>query len=248
LTEGAISAPGYSVSPYNRIQTSEFSWAPDGGSIAFVSKRNGFSNIWLVSVEGGSGSELMISKNADENTLFYSPVWSADGSKLAYCSKIRGPAADEATKNVFSVIDVNTREEKQVAVLNSLTRLIGWTELDKGFVIAEASKFAGLPPEVDLVEVNVETGKIKDIAKLKDTYYYNISLSHDKRSIAYVAHMEGIDNVWTISSGGGNAKKLSSNNDPNRYYSSLSWSPDSGGIYFGKQTRYSLLSMLTNFQ
>ena len=48
LADGGIPSIGYSVSPYNRIQTTNFTWSPDGKRIAYLSNRNGFSNIWLV--------------------------------------------------------------------------------------------------------------------------------------------------------------------------------------------------------
>ena len=47
---------------------------------------------------------------------------------------------------------------------------------------------------------------------------------------------------------GGPAKKLSANGDQNLYFSSLSWSPDGRTIYFGKQSRRSLLAMIANFE
>jgi len=46
---------------------------------------------------------------------------------------------------------------------------------------------------------------------------------------------------------GGEAKKLTANNDSRLYFSSLAWSPAINSIFFGKQSRYSLLSMINNF-
>lgn len=248
LTEGSISSPGYSVSPYNRIQSSVFSWSPNGDSIAYVSNRNGFSNVWQVKVSDSGNVESMITNNADESRLLYCPVWSSDGSKLAFYSRSQGQAANVSAEHVYSTIDVKTKDERKIAKSDSLTRLIGWTEADKGLLIAAASKFAGLPPEVELFEINAETGAKREIIKLENCYYYNIKLSNGGKSIAFVAHSDEKDDVWTFELGGGKPKKLTNNNDPNLYFSSLSWSPDMRAIYFGKQTRYSLLSMLTNFK
>jgi hypothetical protein len=42
--------------------------------------------------------------------------------------------------------------------------------------------------------------------------------------------------------------RLTVNNDPQLYFSTLAWSPDSRAIYYGKQSRFSLLSMISNFK
>jgi Tol biopolymer transport system component len=80
------------------------------------------------------------------------------------------------------------------------------------------------------------------------TYLYNIHLSADKKTLAFTSRQGGKDNVWAIPANGGEAKRLTANNDLILYFSSLSWSPDSRTIYFGKQSRHSLLSMITNFK
>jgi hypothetical protein len=44
--------------------------------------------------------------------------------------------------------------------------------------------------------------------------------------------------------GGGAAKKVTSNNDARLFLSSITWSPDGKNIYFGKQNRFSMISMI----
>ena len=67
--------------------------------------------------------------------------------------------------------------------------------------------------------------------------------------LAYVSNRDGKDNIWLMRlMAGGEARKITSNNDNRLYFSTLAWSPDNRAIYFGKQTRYSLLSMVTNFK
>ena len=83
---------------------------------------------------------------------------------------------------------------------------------------------------------------------MKRTYYYNIQLSPDKTKLAFVSNTEGKDNVWIANNRGTDPKQITNNNDANLYFSSLSWSADGNAIFFGRQTRYSLLSMITNFQ
>jgi Tol biopolymer transport system component len=84
------------------------------------------------------------------------------------------------------------------------------------------------------------------LKQLKSAYLYNIHLSGDGKSIAFVSNRDEKDNVWLLSSSGGDEKQLTNNNDSRLYFSSLSWSRDGNSLFFGKQLRFSLLSMLTN--
>lgn len=61
-------------------------------------------------------------------------------------------------------------------------RLIGFSASGKGLIFATPSKVKGLPPEVDLSEVDIETGKQNSRATLKSVYSYNIFLSQDKKN------------------------------------------------------------------
>ena len=107
---------------------------------------------------------------------------------------------------------------------------------------------AALPSEVFLQSVEVATGKLKQMQTLNDAYLYNVRLAPDKKTMAFTSHREGNDNLWVMPAVGGEPKKITTNNDLRLYFSSLAWSPDSNSIFYGKQLRYSLLSMLTNFQ
>jgi Tol biopolymer transport system component len=128
--------------------------------------------------------------------------------------------------------------------------LIGWSSSGNELLLASVEKGSlnNLQPEVSLINVEIASGKRREIVKLKDTYLYNIHLSPDKKTIAFTAHREEKDNLWLMSVTGGEAKKITANNDSRLYFSSLAWSPDSNSIFFGKQSRYSLLSMLTDFK
>ena len=134
--------------------------------------------------------------------------------------------------------------------MQTFLRLINWTQSGKELLLASTqdSESSGLQTEVLLLRLETETGKTQQIAMLKDAYLYNVHLAPDGKNIAFAARREGIDNLWLIPAAGGAEKKLTNNNDSRLYFSSLAWSPDNNSIFFGKQSRYSLLSMLTNFK
>ncbi len=248
LTTKGIMPVEYTVLPYNRTQTDYFSWSPNGKNIAYVSDDGGQRNIWLVDADGANNTQL--TNNTDANLTLYCPIWSADGKLLAYSSKMNKASADEKEYFNTSVIDLETKIAKTVVQSETFQRLLGWSPLEKSlFLAATYSKNpTGLPPEVRIIEVNLETGEPLQTAKLDAAYLYNIHLSSDKKMLAYVSNKDGKDNIWIARSTGGEARRITSNNDARLYFSTLSWSPDNRAIYFGKQTRYSLLSMVTNFK
>ncbi|HKQ07144.1 MAG TPA: protein kinase [Blastocatellia bacterium] len=247
LTNGGVLAVPLSVMPYNRTQTSDFGWSPDGRRIVYRSKKSGAPNLWLVSADGANDTQ--VTDNRDSNLRYYSPLWSSDGKRLAYTSKPDN-AVDGKTINRVWVVDVETRTAQTVFQSENFLRLLGWSEDGKRLIFAtlNAKPSAASLPDISIAETSVAPGESHTLAKLQSAYLYNIHLSADGRMIAYVGQPDGKDNLYTMPTGGGAPKKLTANTDARLYFSSLAWSPDGKAIYFGKQWRHSLLSMISNFK
>lgn len=245
LTAQGIASVNNTVLPYNRMQTSDFSWSPDGSKVAYISDRSGHRNIWCVNADGSN--DVQLTENIDSNLIFRCPLWSTDGKKIAF-AKIN----DSSEKPTYDVGVVDTETKKLDLVNNAdvFLRLIGWSESGNELILASVNgrSSVDLHTEILLLHVEIATRKINRIARLKNTYLYNIHLSSDKKTIGFASRREAKDNVWVLPTAGGEAKQVTANNDTRLYFSSLAWSPDSSSIFFGKQLRYSLLSMLTNFQ
>lgn len=244
LTKEGVLPINNTVLPYNRLQVSDFSWSPDSQKIAYISDRNDQNNIWLINADGSTDVQLT---NSDSNLNLQCPLWSADGKRIAYSTKTNN-SEGKPTYGIW-IIDTETKKNDLIWSGNTFMKLIGWSNDSNGLILASIEKGQGvLPIEVTLLQLQILGKKIEEIVKLKDTYLFNIHLSPDKKTIAFVAHREGKDNVWTMPAAGGEAKQITGNNDSRLYFSSLAWSPDNNTIFFGKQSRYSLLSMLTNFK
>ncbi len=242
LTQGGIPAIGYSVSPYNHIQTAVFGWSPDGTRIAFVAERDGASNIWSVSVTDGT-EERVTDYNGGQNVNC--PIWSADGRRIAFSFQTRPDQPGGVIRRGLRVVDVTDRKVAEVFETTKNFRLIGWTPDENGLIIAESAKQSGLPPETILQRVPTAGGALSPVARLKQAYYYNISLSSDRRQIAFASREQDKDDIWVVSAAGGEPRRLTRNNDSGVNFSRLTWLRDGSSILFGKQTRFSLLSMIT---
>ncbi|WP_367343772.1 hypothetical protein [Methanomethylovorans sp.] len=84
---------------------SQFSWQPRGNKIAFLSDRNGFSNIWVMNSDGTEKMQLTNSKEKEMDIK-----WSPDGTKIAYAS-----ASVLNTSNISTLYNVS----KSIWVMNS---------------------------------------------------------------------------------------------------------------------------------
>ena len=136
----------------------------------------------------------------------------------------------------------------EVFETDKMIRLIGWTADESSLIFAETEVRSGLPPETFLKSVNAASGTEKSIARLQNAYFYNILLSDDRKLVAFAARTEDKDDVWVIPSVGGSTRKLTKNIDTNVYFSRLAWLHDGSSIFFGKQTRFSLLSMINDIK
>lgn len=244
LTSGGIPDIGFSVSPYNHMQTRAFAYSPAGSEITYISERDGASNIW--SVSAADGSDRILTKNADPDATYYCPIWSPDGKAIAFASeKITKEQGAKAARGIH-VVNVETGATTSLTESGKISRLLGWTEDGTGLIVAESTKqFSGLPPETILTKISVTDGKETELTRLKSAYYYNIFLSDDRKYIAFAARAEDKDDLWLIPAVGGSPRKLTNNNDSGLYFSRLSWLHDGSTIVFGKQTRFSLLSTIT---
>ncbi len=69
-------------------------WSPDGGSIAFVSDREGKPQLHLLPVDGGEARRLTCFRRGIGGNL----AWSPDGSKIAFCAKPDTETPDLSTE------------------------------------------------------------------------------------------------------------------------------------------------------
>lgn len=193
------------------------------------------------------GTDRSAADLGNEKLVFYSPLWSPDGSKIAFSAKDRQREAGSQIINYVFVTDPETASAKEIYRSEDFVRLLGWSPDGGSVVIAEADKFGSLVPRVEIGRVDLAAGEKILLSTLENAYYYNIRLSPDGRSIAFAARLENKDDIWVRGLEGENSRRLTRNNDPQLFFSNLSWSPRGDLIVFGKQSRFTIISAITEF-
>ena len=248
LTSRSVSGFIYSTLPYNRFNTGSFSWSPDSSKICFCSENPEPEApepaLWVCSADGQR--DVRITAPAGADARFSSPLWSPDGGRIAYLATYEG---EKPIWNL-SVSDVKTGESKIIYQAGSVLRLLGWSPDGALFIATSEGKSAGSasPTQVKIIRASAEKGESLPVATTDSTYLHSVQLAPDGRHIVFVSRQEGKGNIWVVSTQDGKARKLTTNSDPRLYFSSISWSPDAKTIYFDKQSRNSLISMIDNFR
>jgi Tol biopolymer transport system component len=116
------------------------SWSPDGIHILFDSDRNGNRDIFQMELDGTNQTALT---NHPANELF--PVWSPDGSMIAYLSE-QDMTAEECTMNWFDgcpqeifIMDSTGNFLRKIPDLNQLIGRVVWSPDSQLFAILEYS-------------------------------------------------------------------------------------------------------------
>src|SRR5262245_32502221 len=176
-------------------------WAPDGGSIAFLSDRDGPSQLYRLSMRGGEAEKLTDRKDAVRAFR-----WSPDGRRIALLmpepkpdaqqqrekEKDDGRVADKDARHPrVWMLDVESRALKQVTNANWQIDEVEWTP-DGTRLIAVADD----TPAADtwnerIYSIDLSTGGFASIGDVRRPLG-GISISPDGKTIAYVgARVDG---------------------------------------------------------
>ena len=243
LTRRSVSGFSYFTLPYNSFTTGDFDWSPDSKKVCYCSEEPE-PGLWVCDADGQS--DVKVTGETIAGSRLSSPLWSPDGARIAYLSNSEG---EKVTWSV-RVSDLRTGETKAVYQTDSVLRLLRWSPDGVLFVatIEGRPNVWPSPAQVKIVRISVEQGAVSPVGLADLGYLYTTELSPDGQLVAFVSRQEGKGNIWVLSTRDGKTRKVTTNNDPRLFFSALSWSPDSKRILFDKQSRYSLLHMISNFR
>jgi serine/threonine protein kinase len=238
LTTGGVVPIAYQMLPTTRFGKS-VCWSEQGDKIIYSSTKSGASNLWAISVDGTTDTQ--ISTNNDQTVSIYQPVCGPN-NHIAFAAKSKRDMT-----STWSLWLRDNDKTKLVFESKLLLRPIGWSaggELIMGSVDIGSQ---GEPTTVNLSSCSLN-GSCHPIAQLAATYFWTIELAPDGRTVAFISSRDGADNVWRGELTGGQAHRLTSNNDPKVFFPGLDWSAAGKNIYYGKQTSLGLINMIDNFE
>ncbi len=186
-------------------------WSPDGSSIAFVSKRNGISEIYTASVDGTEPIRLTFNQDRD-----WGPSWSPDGDDIAFASNRDGN---------FEIYVMNADGAEQAR----LTRSIGddlnpfWSP--DGKMIAFASERDG---DFEIYVMNADGGGQIRLTRSNGADL-SPSWSPDGNKIAFASERDGNSEIYVMNADGSNQFNSTRNESIDKH---PSWSPDGGKVAF----------------
>jgi dipeptidyl aminopeptidase/acylaminoacyl peptidase len=180
-------------------------WSPDGKTLAFLSSRDGNSQVYLLSMEGGEAKKLTtLSTSAD---LFQ---WAPDGKSIAFTSEVYLDCKDDACN---SKRDEEKEKSKVKARIYDHLLFRHWDHWSEGkrshlFVMPVDGNTSArdLTPAADYDIPPDERGEVNDFA-----------FSPDSKEICYTAvpdKMEAISTngeLFLVPMAGGEPKKITTN-------------------------------------
>ena len=244
LTTGSVTFGGFSKLPYNRVQTQDFQWSPDGARLIYCANTSGVSNVWQIGIDGSGPVQL--SDNTNANLHFFNPTWSPDSRRIAWLG-----LSTEQKQASWSIWLLAEGQKQQILQSDSMLGLVGWSQSGQELIVKSVPGKAGLtvgPVDVSLSAMSVRDGKQRSLAQLPATYFQNIKLAPAGNQIAFVTRQDGADSLQVIAATGGATKTIVTSSDPRVYFSAIAWSPDSKTIYYGKQSSWTVFSMIDNFK
>ncbi len=237
LTTGVV-AGASELMPFSPQRT-WYDWSPDGKQIAYGSMKSGQASVWVVASDGSS--DVMLAQHSDPKLNITSPFWSPDGKRIAYAVGLR-------EKGSIGV----TEPGKTAIVYDSDQKVwpIGWSASGQEILVLQGKfVFTSYPlQEMSLLSVPLSGAPPRVILHRPNDYLHNVSLSHDRRFIAFASKREGKDNVEIVPVSGGPVRNLTRNSDPSIFYSGLAWAPDDKTLFYSKQTGWTQVSMIENLK
>src|SRR5581483_5810589 len=175
----------------NRMKIRAGYWpmlSPDGSLIAFTAVDQGKENVWLSGTDG-TGLHQLTFGNSDAT-----PVFSVDGKFVFYNHK--GNGGFHAMKIAISGGTPTLMSDKEY---------LPWSVSPDGRSILMFERDAQTNRE-QMVAVSLDTMQIEQTLALDPTAHPH--WLSDGESIAYLATVNGVGNIWKIGSGGGPPTQL----------------------------------------
>ncbi len=247
ISNTASLASGYAVSPYLKSDTTQLAWSSDDTQIVFPTLQDTVTRLYISSTDGSMVGRFLVSNPSTGHER--EPIWLPNGQQLIYRSQDRLDATPSSKWiHRIRIVDVASGQQRQLFESLERVRVLGLS-VDGSEIIfikkTDATSVVPYPPETEVYSLSINDGRARKVQTLGYAHFLNIHLDAKADLIAFVASNASKTSLRLTRIGSDTSRELLSFNDPKIMISSLEISPDGSFIVFGKQTRTSLLSMLT---
>src|SRR5271166_860661 len=184
-------------------------WAPDGKHFAFISNKEGGSQVWIADVDGAAGAVTAVHRLTSIATEADGELWSPDGKNILFVSNVYPECPDEAC-NAKKLEEVGKSKVKAQIFTRLLYR--HWNAYKEGkrnhllMVSAAGGPSRDLTPgDYDAPEFSL--GGQDDYAFSPDGQEICYTSNHDKNEAASTNN-----DLWIVPVNGGAAKNITADN------------------------------------
>lgn len=243
MTTDTITAPSIGLMPIARADIGELDFSPDGSQFVYLDSQRP-RNVRMRTQ--ATADSIKLTGAATTDVRYVSPQFSPDGTQLA-CVSVR-KSVENPKKLEWSVIFLEGGKVKIVLVPAGSIRMIGWAGSGDEVIVGRTSgPMKTGPDEVEILRIS-SSEVVQTIATLRDVYAESITTGPDPGTLAFTGRRLDKDDIWTISTNGGEARKITNNGNTRIFYANLAWAPDGKTIYFDKQEQINTISMFENFK
>src|SRR5713101_342110 len=201
-------------------------WSPDGKMIAFLSSREGTSQVYVLNMEGGEAHAVThLSTGADL------VKWSPDGKTIAFTSSVYPDCKDDACNKKRDEEKEKNKVKARVYEQLLYRHWDHWFEGKRSHLFVEPADGTGEARDLN-------AGANYDVPPDQRGGPDDINFSPDSKEICFTTVTDKVEAISTngdlflVPVAGGEAKRITTNQGFDRSANELNWSADSKTIFF----------------
>jgi dipeptidyl aminopeptidase/acylaminoacyl peptidase len=207
-------------------------WAPDGKRFAFISNKDGGSQVWIADFDGAAGTAKGVHKLTSIATEAAGEIWSPDGKNILFTSDVYPECPDEAC-NAKKLKESEESKVKALIFDRLLFRHWNAYRAGKRTHILVTSADGSTPRDLTPGDYNSPVFSLGG----QDNYAF----SPDGQEICYTSNHDKVEatstnnDLWIVPVNGGPAKNITADNPASD--STPLYSPDGKYIAYRAQQR-----------